>query len=167
MKLTGKAWKYGPRVDTDVIIPARYLTEFRAEELAKHCMEDLDPTFVNEVRPGDLIVAGPAFGIGSSREHAPVAIKASGIAAVIAPSFARIFHRNAINVGLPVVECDGIDQDVEKGDELDVDLTAGTVTNRRTGKVFRASKYPDFMLGIIEAGGLVNYTKEKLRAGKA
>jgi 3-isopropylmalate/(R)-2-methylmalate dehydratase small subunit len=166
MKLTGRAWKYGPSVDTDVIIPARYLTEFRAEELAKHCMEDLDPTFVNEVRQGDLIVAGPAFGIGSSREHAPVAIKASGIVAVIAPSFARIFHRNSINVGLPVVECEGIDQEVEKGDELEVDLTAGTVTNLRTGKVLRTGKYPDFMLGIIQAGGLVNYTRERLKAGK-
>lgn len=166
MKLAGKAWKYGPSVDTDVIIPARYLTEFRAEELAKHCMEDIDPTFAGEVQKGDLIVAGAAFGIGSSREHAPVAIKASGVAAVIAPSFARIFHRNAINVGLPVVECDGIDQDVEKGDEVEVDLTEGTVTNRRTGRVFQASKYPDFMLGIIEAGGLVPYTRERLKAAR-
>lgn len=166
MKLCGRAWKYGPSVDTDVIIPARYLTEFRAEELAKHCMEDLDTTFVGEVRKGDVIVAGPGFGIGSSREHAPVAIKASGITAVIAPSFARIFHRNSINVGLPVVECEGIDQDVQKGDEVEVDLTAGTVTNKRTGNVFHASKYPDFMLGIIEAGGLVNYTREKLKASK-
>ncbi len=164
MKLVGRVWKYGPNVDTDVIIPARYLTEFRAEELAKHCMEDLDTSFVREVRPGDLIVAGRSFGIGSSREHAPVAIKASGIAAVIAPSFARIFHRNAINVGLPAVECEGIDEDVEKGDEIEVDLTEGTVLNRRTGKLFRASRYPDFMLGIIRAGGLVNYTREKLRA---
>lgn len=164
MKLIGRAWKYGANVDTDVIIPARYLTEYRPQELARHCMEDLDPTFVKEVRSGDLIVAGRSFGIGSSREHAPVAIKASGIAAVIAPSFARIFHRNAINVGLPVVECEGIDEDVEKGDELDVDLTEGTVLNRRTGRLFRASRYPDFMLGIIAAGGLVPYTRERLRA---
>ncbi len=163
MKLVGRAWKYGPNVDTDVIIPARYLTEFRAEELAKHCMEDLDTSFAREVQAGEVIVAGRSFGIGSSREHAPVAIKASGIAAVIAPSFARIFHRNAINVGLPVVECAGIDEDVEKGDEIEVDLTEGTVLNRRTGKLFRASRYPDFMLGIINAGGLVNYTREKLR----
>ncbi len=164
MKLIGRAWKYGPSVDTDVIIPARYLTEYRPEELAKHCMEDLDPTFAREVRPGDIIVAGRSFGIGSSREHAPVAIKASGIAAVVAPSFARIFHRNAINIGLPVVECDGIQDDVEKGDEIEVDLTQGTVLNRRTGKLFRASRYPDFMLGIIQSGGLVPYTREKLRA---
>ena len=164
MKLVGRIWKYGPNVDTDVIIPARYLTEFRAEELAKHCMEDLDSSFVKEVKPGDLIVAGRSFGIGSSREHAPVAIKASGVAAVIAPSFARIFHRNAINVGLPVVECEGIEEDVEKGDELEVDLSEGTVLNRRSGKLFRASRYPDFMLGIINAGGLVNYTREKLRS---
>ncbi len=164
MKLVGRIWKYGPNVDTDVIIPARYLTEFRAEELAKHCMEDLDSSFVEEVKPGDLIVAGRSFGIGSSREHAPVAIKASGVAAVIAPSFARIFHRNAINVGLPVVECEGIEEDVEKGDELEVDLSEGTVLNRRSGKLFRASRYPDFMLGIINAGGLVNYTREKLRS---
>lgn len=166
MKLVGRAWKYGPNVDTDVIYPARYLTEFRAAEMARHCMEDLDATFAQEVQPGDVIVAGPGFGIGSSREHAPVAIKASGIAAVVAPSFARIFHRNSINVGLPVVECDGIDQETERGDEIEVDLTEGTVTNRRTGKVYRASKYPDFMLGIIEAGGLVPYTRERLKAGK-
>ncbi len=164
MKLTGRAWKYGSNVDTDVIIPARYLAEYRAEELAKHCMEDLDPTFATEVKPGELIVAGRSFGIGSSREHAPMAIKASGIAAVIAPSFARIFYRNAINVGLPVVECEGIDEDVEKGDELEVDLSAGTVLNRRSGKLFRASQYPDFMLGIVEAGGLVNYTRRKLHS---
>ncbi|MHB1161398.1 MAG: 3-isopropylmalate dehydratase small subunit [Chloroflexota bacterium] len=164
MKLVGRVWKYGPNVDTDVIIPARYLTEFRAAELAKHCMEDLDSSFAREVRPGDIIVAGRSFGIGSSREHAPVSIKASGIAAVIAPSFARIFHRNSINVGLPVVECEGIDEDVEKGDEVEVDLTEGTVLNRRTGRLFRAGRYPDFMLGIIQAGGLVPYTREKLRA---
>ncbi|MGE5619511.1 MAG: 3-isopropylmalate dehydratase small subunit [Sphingomonadaceae bacterium] len=164
MKLIGRVWKYGPNVDTDVIIPARYLTEFRPAELAKHCMEDLDTSFAMEVRPGDIIVAGRSFGIGSSREHAPVAIKASGIAAVVAPSFARIFHRNSINVGLPVVECDGIDEDVEKGDEVEVDLSEGTVLNRRTGRLFRASRYPDFMLGIIEAGGLVPYTRERLRA---
>lgn len=164
MKLIGRVWKYGPNVDTDVIIPARYLTEFRPAELAKHCMEDLDTSFAKEVRPGDIIVAGRSFGIGSSREHAPVAIKASGIAAVVAPSFARIFHRNSINVGLPVVECDGIDEDVEKGDEVEVDLSEGTVLNRRTGRLFRASRYPDFMLGIIEAGGLVPYTRERLRA---
>ncbi len=164
MKLTGRAWKYGSNVDTDVIIPARYLTEFRPEELARHCMEDLDSSFVKEVRPGDLMVAGRSFGIGSSREHAPVAIKASGIAAVVAPSFARIFHRNAINVGLPVVECDGIQDEMEKFDEIEVDLTGGTVTNRRTGKVYRASRYPDFMLGIIQAGGLVPYTRQRLRS---
>jgi len=163
MKLIGKAWKYGPNVDTDVIIPARYLAEFRAEELAKHCMEDLDTSFVKEVKRGDVIVAGRGFGIGSSREHAPVAIKASGIAAVIAPSFARIFYRNAINVGLPLVECQGIDEDVEKGDEIEVDLSGGTVLNRRSGKLFKVSQYPDFMLKIVEAGGLVNYTREKLR----
>ncbi len=164
MKLTGRAWKYPANVDTDVIIPARYLMEYRAEELAKHCMEDLDPTFVEEVRRGDLIVAGRSFGIGSSREHAPVAIKASGIAAVIAPSYARIFYRNAINVGLPVVECDGIDEDVEKFDEVEIDLTEGTVRNNRTGNSFRFKQYPEFMLNIIQAGGLVNYTREKLRA---
>jgi len=165
MKLIGRAWKYGPNVDTDVIFPARYLTLYREEDLAQHCMEDLDPTFAREVRPGDIIVAGRSFGIGSSREHAPAAIKASGIAAIVAPSFARIFHRNAINVGLPVVECEGIDQETEKGDEIEVDLVEGTVLNRRTGKLYRASRYPDFMLGIIQAGGLVNYTREKLRAG--
>lgn len=166
MKLTGRVWKYGPNVDTDVIFPARYLTLFKPEDLAAHCMEDLDSTFAKEVEKGDVIVAGRSFGIGSSREHAPMAIKMSGIAAIVAPSFARIFHRNAINVGLPVVECEGIDQAVEKGDQLEVDLTAGTVINLSTGKVFQASKFPDFMLGIIEAGGLVPYTRQKLKAGK-
>ena len=165
MTLVGKAWKYGANVDTDVIFPARYLTLFKPEDLAAHCMEDLDETFAREVQKGDVIVAGRSFGIGSSREHAPMAIKMSGISAIVAPSFARIFHRNAINVGLPVVECDGIDEETEKGDEIEVDLTAGTVTNRRTGKVYRASKYPDFMLGIIDAGGLVPYTREKLKVG--
>ena len=166
MKLTGRVWKYGTNVDTDVIFPARYLTLFKPEDLAAHCMEDLDTTFAKEVKKGDIIVAGRSFGIGSSREHAPMAIKMSGIAAIVAPSFARIFHRNAINVGLPVVECEGIDQAVAKGDELEADLTAGTVTNLSTGKVFQTSKFPDFMLGIIEAGGLVPYTREKLKAGK-
>ncbi len=166
MKLAGRAWKYGANVDTDVIFPARYLTLFKPEDLAAHCMEDLDPTFAREVRRGDIIVAGRSFGIGSSREHAPMAIKMSGIAAIVAPSFARIFHRNAINVGLPVVECEGIDEETEKGDRIEVDLTAGTVRNERTGKVYRASRYPEFMLGIIEAGGLVPYTRERLKAGR-
>jgi len=163
MRLVGRVWKYGSYVDTDVMYPARYLTEFRPEEMARHCMEGLDPTFAREVRPGDIIVAGRMFGIGSAREHAPVAIKASGVAAVVAPSFARAFHRNAINIGLPVVECDGIDREAEKGDELEVDLVEGTVLNRRTGRLLRASRYPEFMLGIIQAGGLMNCLREKLR----
>lgn len=162
MKLKGRVWKYGPGIDTDVIFPARYLTLYKPQDLAQHCMEDLDPAFAREVRPGDLIVAGRIFGIGSSREQAALAIKVSGIAAIIAPSFARIFQRNAINIGLPVVECDGIDLEVEKGDELEVDLVEGTVLNCRSGQLHRASRYPEFMLGIIRAGGLVNYTKEKL-----
>ncbi len=166
MKLAGRAWKYGANIDTDVIFPARYLTLFKPEDLAAHCMEDLDATFAKEVRKGDIIVAGRSFGIGSSREHAPMSIKMSGISAIVAPSFARIFHRNSINVGLPVVECDGIDEETEKGDQIEIDLTGGTVTNKRTGKVYRASKYPEFMLEIINAGGLVPYTREKLRAGK-
>jgi 3-isopropylmalate/(R)-2-methylmalate dehydratase small subunit len=163
MKFVGRAWKYGPSVDTDVIFPARYLAKHKPEEMARHCMEDLDPTFAKEVQEGDLIVAGTCFGIGSSREHAPVSIKLSGVSAVIAPSFARIFQRNAINIGLPVVECPGIEEEVEKFDVLEVDLVEGTVKNQRTGKVLKAVKYPDFMLGIIQAGGLIPYTKQKVR----
>lgn len=170
MRFAGRAHKFGAHVDTDVIIPARYLMETRPEQLARHVMEDLDPTFASRVQKGDLIVAGPLFGMGSSREHAPLAIKAAGVAAVIAPTFARIFLRNAINVGLPVIECATLWEAMEDGDELDVDLNEGTIRHLRTGQVHRANPYPEFILGIIRAGGLVPYTKARMadqRGGSA
>jgi 3-isopropylmalate/(R)-2-methylmalate dehydratase small subunit len=167
MRFIGKVHKFRAHIDTDVIIPARYLMETRPEMLAKKVMEDEDPTFASRVQPGDIIVAGELFGMGSSREHAPIAIKAAGIACVIAPSFARIFLRNAINIGLPVLEVKGVWEAVESGDELEVDLVEGTVRLLRTGAVFRAAPFPDFILGIIRAGGLVNYTKEQLARARA
>lgn len=162
--LRGRVWKYGDDVDTDVIIPARYLNVSTPQELALHCMEDIDPSFAGTVQPGDMIVAGENFGCGSSREHAPLAIKGSGIACVVAKSFARIFYRNAINIGLPILECPEAVEDVEKGDQLTVDLKAGTITNLRTGRTYRTSPFPDFIMEIIQAGGLVPYTRERLQA---
>jgi 3-isopropylmalate/(R)-2-methylmalate dehydratase small subunit len=164
MKMTGTVWKYGDNVDTDVIIPARYLNVSTPEELARHCMEDIDPGFAGAVRPGDMIVGGGNFGCGSSREHAPLAIKGSGVACVVAKSFARIFYRNGINVGLPILECPEAVEETEKGDQLTVDLSAGTITNLRTGRTYQTSPFPAFIMGIIRAGGLVPYTRERLRA---
>ncbi len=165
MKLKGKVHKFGANVDTDAIIPARYLTVSDAGELAKHCMEDIAPDFLSRVEPGDLIVADSNFGCGSSREHAPLAIKAAGISCVIARSFARIFFRNAINIGLPLLECgDAVDNTAE-GDILEVDLTTGMITNLSNGRTFTAKPYPEFMMGIIAAGGLIEYTKKKLAGG--
>jgi 3-isopropylmalate/(R)-2-methylmalate dehydratase small subunit len=163
--MTGTAWKYGDNVDTDVIIPARYLNVSTAEELACHCMEDVSPGFAGDVRPGDVVVAGENFGCGSSREHAPLAIKGAGVSCVIARSFARIFYRNAINTGLPILECPEAVQETEQGDELRVDLEAGAITNMRTGRTYRTSPFPAFILGIIEAGGLVPYTVQDLEKG--
>ena len=163
MELKGKVWKYGDNIDTDVIIPARYLNMSTPEELAQHCMEDIDPTFVGGVQPGDVIVGGENFGCGSSREHAPLAIKGAGVSCVIANSFARIFYRNAINVGLPILECAEAVEETEKGDRLTVDLTAGTITNARTGKTYRTSPLPEFVMKIVAAGGLVPYTRERLK----
>jgi len=168
MKLTrticsGRVWKYGDNVDTDAIIPARYLNMSLPEELAEHCMEDIDAGFAGSVQPGDIIVGGDNFGCGSSREHAPLAIKGAGVSCVIANSFARIFYRNAINIGLPILECAEAVAETEKGDELTVDLTAGTITNARTGKTYRTSPLPEFVMGIVEAGGLVPYTRERLQ----
>ncbi len=168
MKLTrticsGRVWKYGDNVDTDAIIPARYLNMSLPEELAEHCMEDIDAGFAGSVQPGDIIVGGDNFGCGSSREHAPLAIKGAGVSCVIANSFARIFYRNAINIGLPILECPEAVAETEKGDELTVDLTAGTITNARTGKTYRTSPLPEFVMGIVEAGGLVPYTRERLQ----
>ncbi|MBN1249000.1 MAG: 3-isopropylmalate dehydratase small subunit [Anaerolineae bacterium] len=162
--LRGRAWKYGDNIDTDVIIPARYLNMSTPEELAEHCMEDIDPTFAGTVRPGDIIVGGENFGCGSSREHAPLAIKGAGISCVIAESFARIFYRNAINTGLPILVCPKAVADAEAGDEMRVDLESGEIANVRTGKTYRTSPFPPFIMAIIEAGGLVPYTRERLQA---
>ena len=164
MKLVGTVWKYGDNVDTDVIIPARYLNVSAAEELARHCMEDIDPGFVNGVQPGDIIVAGENFGCGSSREHAPLAIKASGVACVVAGSFARIFYRNAINIGLPILECPDAVAGTEQGVMLAIDLGAGTITNMHTGRAYQTSPFPAFIMGIIGAGGLVPFTRQRLQA---
>ncbi|MDD4316605.1 MAG: 3-isopropylmalate dehydratase small subunit [Clostridia bacterium] len=157
MKITGKAIKYGDNVDTDVIIPARYLTTSNEKELAAHCMEDLDKTFVSRVKEGDIMVAGANFGCGSSREHAPIAIKASGIACVIAKSFARIFYRNAINTGLAIIEYDG---DISEGDILEVDYEKGELNNLTRGNVGVFPPFPPFLQNIINKGGLLKSLRE-------
>ena len=162
MQLTGRVWKYGDNVDTDVIIPARYLNVSTPEELARHCMEGIDPDFASAVQRGDIIVAGENLGCGSSREHAPLAIKESGIACVVAKSFARIFYRNAINIGLPILACAQAVEETEKGDQLTVDLRAGTITNLRTGRTYQTPPFPAFVMGIIQAGGLIPYTRERM-----
>jgi 3-isopropylmalate/(R)-2-methylmalate dehydratase small subunit len=162
MKRRGKVWKYGDNVDTDVIIPARYLNVSATEELARHCMEDLDAKFAGEVQPGDVVVAGENFGCGSSREHAPLALRGAGVSCVVARSFARIFYRNAINVGLPILECPAAVDDAQSGHQLDIDLEQGLVQNLTTGPVQRAEPYPPFMMNIINAGGLVPYTRQRM-----
>lgn len=158
----GKVWKYADNVDTDVIIPARYLNTASHEELAKHCMEDIDETFAKEVKPSDIIVAGENFGCGSSREHAPIAIKASGVSLVIAKSFARIFYRNAINIGLPILEHTTLSDECSKNDRIEFDLANGIVKNLTTGKQYECTKFPDEIQNLVNAGGLINYTREKL-----
>jgi 3-isopropylmalate/(R)-2-methylmalate dehydratase small subunit len=155
MKYTGNVIKYGSNVDTDVIIPARYLNTSDHAELASHCMEDLDKTFVSRVKQGDIIVAGENFGCGSSREHAPIAIKASGISLVIAKSFARIFYRNAINIGLAIVECPGAAEEISEGDKVEADLDNGIIRDLTTGKEYKTAPFPDFVQKIIENGGLM------------
>lgn len=160
--LTGKVHKYGANVDTDAIIPARYLNVSEPAELAKHCMEDIDPDFVSKVEPGDIIVATSNFGCGSSREHAPLAIKAAWVSCVIASSFARIFFRNAINIGLPLLESPEAVANTENGDILEVDLASGKIRNMRNGMEFTARPYPEFMAELIAAGGLIEYTKKRL-----
>jgi 3-isopropylmalate/(R)-2-methylmalate dehydratase small subunit len=160
--LKGKVHKYGADVNTDVIIPARYLNVSEPAELAKHCMEDIDTDFVNRVEPGDIIVATTNFGCGSSREHAPLSIKAAGISCIIAKTFARIFFRNAINIGLPLLECDEAVDNTEAGDILEVDLGRGKIKNLTSGMEFAAKPYPDFMNELISAGGLIEYTKNRL-----
>jgi len=160
--LKGKVHKYGANVDTDAIIPARYLNVSEPDELAKHCMEDIDADFLNRVEPGDIIMATTNFGCGSSREHAPLAIKAAGISVIIAKSFARIFFRNAINIGLPLLECDEAVDTTETSDTLEVNLNKGRIKNVTKDTEFEAKPYPDFMAELISAGGLVKYTRRRL-----
>lgn len=156
MNAKGTVIKYGDNIDTDVIIPARYLNTSLPEELAKHCMEDIDKDFVNKVKPGDIMVAGANFGCGSSREHAPIAIKASGVSCVIASTFARIFYRNAINIGLAILECDAAAKEIQNGDTVEVDFNTGVITDITLGKTFQAQPFPDFIQNIIAKGGLLN-----------
>lgn len=163
--ISGRAWVYGDNVDTDVIIPARYLTKSEPSELARHCLEDLDPAFAGEVRKGDIVVAGANFGCGSSREHAPLAFLGCGVAAVVAVSFARIFFRNAVNVGLTIVECPDIVGGVAKGDILDIDTAAGIVRNRTAGGIFATRPFPPFLKELIASGGLVEYARKRLAGG--
>ena len=159
MNVKGKVHKFGDNVDTDVIIPARYLNTASHEELATHCMEDIDKDFVNKVQEGDIMVATKNFGCGSSREHAPIAIKASGISCVIASSFARIFYRNAINIGLPILECDEAAKEIKSGDTVSVDFNTGVITDETTGATFQGEPFPAFIQNIIEKGGLINSIK--------
>lgn len=163
MKVNGIVLKYGDNVDTDVIIPARYLNTSDRKELASHCMEDIDPTFVSRVKPGDIIAAGKNFGCGSSREHAPIAIKESGISVVIAESFARIFYRNSINIGLPIIECPEAARDIEEGDEVSVDFDNGIITNNTKGKEYKTEAFPPFMQAIIAAGGLIEAYNQNIK----
>ena len=161
MKANGTVFKYGDNVDTDVIIPARYLNSSDPAELATHCMEDIDKDFVKKVKKGDIIVADKNFGCGSSREHAPLAIKAAGVSCVIADTFARIFYRNAINIGLPIIECPEASRGIENGDEVEVDFDSGVITNKTKGTSFKGQPFPVFMQKLISSGGLVNYINEK------
>lgn len=160
--MQGKAIKYGDNIDTDVIIPARYLNTSEPQELAQHCMEDLDKEFKNKVKAGDILVVGENFGSGSSREHAPIAIKASGISCVIAKSFARIFFRNAINIGLPILECKEAVDGIDEGDIVFVDTDNGNIKNLTKGTEFKAQPFPDFIKEIMKYGGLINYVREKV-----
>ncbi len=161
MNAKGKAFKYGDNVDTDVIIPARYLNTPDPKELAAHCMEDIDANFVKSVKPGDIIVAGRNFGCGSSREHAPISIKASGVACVIAASFARIFYRNSLNVALPILECPEAAAAIAAGDTVSVDFETGRITDETSGQTFTAEPFPPFMRDLIAAGGLAAYLSKK------
>ena len=158
----GRVWKYSDNIDTDVIIPARYLNTASHEELAKHCMEDIDISFAKEVKDSDIIVAGENFGCGSSREHAPIAIKASGVSLVIAKSFARIFYRNAINIGLAILEHPYLSDETSKDDIIEYNLATGVVKNITTGKEYTCNKFPDEIQNLINEGGLINYTRKKL-----
>ena len=160
MNTKGTVFKYPDNVDTDVIIPARYLNTPNAAELAKHCMEDIDADYVNKVQPGDVMVAGWNFGCGSSREHAPLVIKTCGTGCVIAKSFARIFYRNAINIGLPILECEAAAEEIQAGDQVSVDFDTGVITDRTSGKTYQAEPFPEFIQNIIKKGGLLASLKE-------
>ena len=167
MTVRGRAWKFGTDVDTDAIIPARYLNTSDPGALASHCMEDADPEFARKVKAGDLIVAGRNFGCGSSREHAPISIKASGVSCVIAESFARIFYRNAFNMGLPILECSEAASCIQNGDDVEVDLATGTITNHTRGQSYRAQPVPPFMRRLLEAGGLMPYVREQMMQSRS
>ena len=158
-----RVFKYGDNVDTDVIIPARYLNAPSPEELAKHCMEDIDANFATTVQPGDIIVGGANFGCGSSREHAPISIRACGVKCVIAPSFARIFYRNSINIGFPILECPEAAAEINNGDDVTVDFETGRIVDNTTGKEFHANPLPPFIGGIVDKGGLLPYLKAKIQ----
>ncbi|HPN30603.1 MAG TPA: 3-isopropylmalate dehydratase small subunit [bacterium] len=162
MNYTGKVWKFRADVNTDEIIPARYLNVSEPAELAKHCMEDIDKDFVKKMKAGDIIVADENFGCGSSREHAPIAIKAVGVSCVIAKSFARIFYRNALNIGLPIMESAEAVENIKEGDEVEIDFIKGKITNKTTGKSFKSEPFPEFMRELINAGGLMNYVSKKI-----
>ncbi len=162
MEAKGKVFKYGDNVDTDVIIPARYLNVSSGEELAKYCMIDIDPDFVNNMNKGDIIVATKNFGCGSSREHAPLAIKCAGVSCVIASTFARIFYRNAINIGMPILECEEAANDIESGNEVSINFDTGVITNITKNKTYQAQAFPEFIKKIMEADGLVQQTKKRL-----
>ncbi len=160
--LHGNVWRFGNDIDTDLIIPARYLNTSEPKELAVHCMEDADPTFAGKIKPGDIIVAGKNFGCGSSREHAPIAIKAAGISCVIAASFASIFYRNSINIGLPILESPEASQSIAAGNQVEVDLNNGKITDLTTGETYQAVPFPPFMQELIKAGGLIEYVKSNI-----
>ncbi len=166
MDITGKAWKFGNDVDTDAIIPARYLNTSDSRELAAHCMEDADPEFPSKVQKGDIIVAGKNFGCGSSREHAPISIKEAGVSCVIAKSYARIFYRNAFNIGLPILESAEASEDIAEGDQVEVDVNAGVIKNITKNREYTATQVPPFMQNIIAAGGLINYVAQRLKSNK-
>lgn len=158
--MKGKIWKFGNNIDTDLIIPARYLNTSDPKELAEHAMEDADPTWISKMQKGDFIVAGENFGCGSSREHAPIALKAAGVSAVIARSFARIFYRNAVNIGLPILECQEAADEIKQGDKIEVNLAKGEIKNLSSKMIYNAQPFPAFMQKLIKAGGLINYLKK-------
>ncbi|OQX60056.1 MAG: 3-isopropylmalate dehydratase [Helicobacteraceae bacterium 4484_230] len=164
-KIDGKVWRFGKDIDTDLIIAARYLNTSDPKELAKHVMEDADPDFVAKMTPGDIIVADENFGCGSSREHAPIALKAAGVAAVIAPTFARIFYRNAFNMGLPIFELPE-SVEINEGDEISIDMASGTITNKTNSKSYTFTPIPDFMMKLLESGGLMNFAHNEISVGE-